>query len=128
MKYLNVYDILAIHYGIIEATGGSHGVREVGLLASVAERPRMRFGGKDLYPSIFGKAAVYFESLARHHVFIDGNKRTAFAVAVRFLFLNNYEFSASNSEVEKFVLKAVVDKLDLKEIAKWLKKNSKKVK
>jgi len=39
MKYLNVYDILAIHYGIIEATGGSHGVREIGLLASAAERP-----------------------------------------------------------------------------------------
>lgn len=128
MKYLSVYDILAIHYGIIEETGGSHGVREVGLLASAAERPKMKFGGKDLYPSIFDKTAVYFESLARHHVFIDGNKRTAFAVAVRFLFVNNYEFSASNSEVEKFVLKAVVDKLDLKEIAKWFKKKSRKIK
>ena len=128
MKYLNVYDILAIHYGIIEATGGSHGVREIGLLASAAERPKMRFGGKELYHSVFDKAVVYFDSLARHHVFVDGNKRTAFAVAVRFLFINKYMFEVSNSEVEKFVLKAVVGKLDLKEIAKWLKKNSKKVK
>ena len=53
MKYFNVYDILAIHYGIIEATGGSHGVREIGLLASAAERPKMKFGGRDLYFSVF---------------------------------------------------------------------------
>lgn len=128
MKYLSVYDILAIHYGIIEATGGSHGVREVGLLNSAAERPKMKFDGKDLYPSVFDKAAVYFESLTKHHVFIDGNKRTAFAAAARFLFVNNYELTASNSEVEKFVLRAVVDKLDSAEITKWLKKNSVKIK
>ena len=128
MKYLSVEEVLVIHYDLIEATGGSHGVREIGLLASATERPKMRFGGKELYPSVFDKAAVYFDSLARHHVFIDGNKRTAFAIAVRFLFINKYAFEVSNSEAEKFVLKAVIRKLDLSVIAKWLKKNSRKIK
>jgi len=43
MEYLSVKDILIIHALILDETGGSHGVREVGLLKSLAERPKNRF-------------------------------------------------------------------------------------
>lgn len=126
MNYLTPEDILVIHARIIDETGGSHGVRDIGLLISLTDRPKSTFSGKELYKSIFEKSATYLESLARHHVFIDGNKRVSIVTAARFLFLNGYEFKASNKEVEKFVLKVVLKKLDIKTIARWLRSHSRR--
>ena len=128
MKYISSEDILVIHARIIDAIGGSHGVRDIGSVASVSERPKMKFGGKELYPTVFGKAAAYFESTAFFHPFIDGNKRTAIALAARFLSLNGYLLDVSNTAMEKFVLEAVVHKYDISKISDWFKKNSKKLK
>lgn len=126
--YLDSEEILIIHAKIIDATGGAHGVRDMHLLASMAERSRMAFAGKELYPTIFDKAAAYFESAAFHHVFVDGNKRTAIAIAARFLFLNGYELTATNNELEKFVLTAVQEKHELAIVSQWLKRHTEKPK
>jgi len=128
VKYLEPEDILVIHARIIDATGGSHGVRDVNMIGSIAARPMMQFGGKELHSTVFEKAAVYFESTALFHPFIDGNKRTAVALAARFLYLNGYSMTATNPVLEKFALDAVVKKYELKQIAGWFKKHSKKLK
>ena len=128
MKYLTAEEILIIHARIIDETGGSHGIREVGLLASLIERPKAKFGGQEQYKGIFKKAATYLDSLVRYHVFVDGNKRTAIAASARFLALNDYNLVATNKGMERFVLKATVEKFDPEEIARWLKTHSKKVK
>lgn len=88
----------------------------------------MRFGGKELYRDIFLKASCYFESLARNHPFIDGNKRTAVLATARFLFLNGYELTASNKALENFTLRVVVKKIELPKIAVWLKEHSRRIK
>lgn len=126
MKYLTPQDILVIHSEIVDATSGSHGIRDLGLLISATERPKTSFGGKEVYKTVFEKAAVYLESLALYHVFIDGNKRTSIAVSARFLFINGFELNAPNKELEDFVLKVVIKKLNVPKIAKWLKENSRK--
>jgi|SRR3989344_5416388 len=127
VKYLSAEDILVIHAKMIDETSGFHGVRDINLLKSLVERPKTKFGGAEMYPSIYDKAAVYLHSLCQYHVFIDGNKRTSIAVGARFLFLNGYEFMASNKELEEFILKVVVDKLSLKIIASWFENYSKKI-
>lgn len=43
------------------------------------------FGGKDLYPSLEGKAAHLLYFLVKNHSFIDGNKRIAAALFLWFL-------------------------------------------
>ena len=88
----------------------------------------MKFGGKELYRGLLVKAAVYFESLARHHVFVNGNKRTAVAASARFLFVNGLELVATNRAVENFAVKVVVEKLAVEDIAVWLKRHSRKAK
>ena len=128
MKYLTPQDVLVLHAYIIEETGGSHGVRDFGLLLSVMARPKSAFGGKHMYINMFEKAGAYLEAFVRYHVFIDGNKRIAIASAVRFLHINKFEFIASNKEVEKFILKVVVGRLSVSEIARWLKKYSRDIK
>lgn len=126
MKYLSAEEILIIHSEIIDRTGGLHGVREVGLLQSSAERAKTSFGGHELYKSVFEKAGAYMHSLAMYHVFLDGNKRTAIAAAARFLDLNNYELTASNKEIENFAIRVVTKRLEISDISTWLKKHSKK--
>ncbi|MBI3627649.1 MAG: type II toxin-antitoxin system death-on-curing family toxin [Candidatus Sungbacteria bacterium] len=126
-RYLDPEEMLVIHAKIIDETGGLHGVRDMNLFASIAGRPKMQFGGKELYPSVFEKAAAYFESTAFHHVFVDGNKRTAIAIAARFLFLNGYDLTTSNKVLERFVLGTVTKKSNLKIIALWFQKHSKKI-
>ena len=127
MKYLKAEDILVIHSEVIDETGGTHGVRDIGLLMSIAEKPKAKFGGKELYKGIFIKASVCLESLVQYHVFIDGNKRTGAMSAARFLFINKYEIIATNKELETFVIKVAVDKLDLETISTWLKKHTRKI-
>ena len=126
MKYLTVQDILVLHALAIDKTGGAHGIGDIGLLHSAVERPKMRFGNKELYEGIFAKASTYFESIARNHLFLDGNKRTAVIATARFLFLNGFELVAANKEVETFTLRIVNERLTIKTIASWLKGHSKK--
>lgn len=127
MRYVPREEILVIHARIIDATGGAHGVRDINQILSAAERPKMQFAGKDLYLTVFDKAAAYFESIAFNHPFIDGNKRTAIALAARFLFLNGYELKTTNTTLETFVLNAVVHKYKLPVIAQWFKKHSRRI-
>ncbi|HEV3245226.1 MAG TPA: type II toxin-antitoxin system death-on-curing family toxin [Candidatus Paceibacterota bacterium] len=128
MEYLSAADILAVHDRVIEETGGALGVREANLLASIAERPKPSFGGAEQFPDIFTKAAVYIESIATYHIFIDGNKRTALTVAGVFLALNGYHATFPVAETEKIMLAAAQRQRSLEEITAWLKKRSKKVK
>lgn len=128
MRYLSVEELLVIHSEIIDATGGLHGVREIGLLRSISEKPKTKIFGHECYQGIFQKAAVCLESVANYHVFIDGNKRTALAAGARFLAVNGYELTVTNQEAEKFMLCVATEHLDLETIAAWLKRYSRRQK
>lgn len=124
IKYLEPEEILIIHARMIDETGGSHGVRGLNQIDSMIDRPKLQFSGRDLYSTLFDKAAAYFESCAYHHSFVDGNKRTAIALVARFLCLNGFELKISNNKLEEFVLTAVIKKYDLPKIAAWIKNHS----
>jgi len=71
---------LSIHSRIIAASGGSEGVRDVGILAASLAAPFQSFGGVDLIPCIVEKAAALAFGIIRGHPFVDGNKRTAYVL------------------------------------------------
>ena len=127
MQYLSAADLLAIHDRVIEETGGMVGVRESGLLQSIAHPPQTSLGGVEQFPDICTKAAIYLESIATYHVFLDGNKRTSLAAATVFLNLNGFTTSFPIDESEEFVLAAAQRQRSLEDIAAWLKKHSKKI-
>ena len=127
MKYLSVEDILLIHSAVVDETGGSHGVRDMNALLTMEALPQQAMFGNELYETIWKKSATYVRSIIFNHPFIDGNKRTAIALAARFLSLNGYELIVSNTRLEHFVLFAVVKKYDLKTTAAWFKKHSKRI-
>lgn len=125
MRYLTPQNIIQIHYELVKETGGSQGIRDVGLLESAVSRPQQSFGGKDLYPTLILKAAALVHSLLLNHMFIDGNKRTATISMIEFLILNGKKFQAENKEIVDFAIWVENKKPTLKEIAKWIKNHTK---
>ena len=125
MKYLTPQNVIQIHFEIVEETGGSQGLRDLGLLESAVFRPQATFGGKDLYPTLILKAAALIHSLLLNHVFVDGNKRTATISMVEFLILNGKKCEVTNKEVVNFAMWVENKKPSIEQIAGWIKKHSK---
>lgn len=127
MKYLTPQKILFIHDQVVKRTGGSHGVRDLGLVESAVYRPQATFDGTDLYLGIFDKAAALLQSLLKNHPFVDGNKRTALTSAGLFLRLNGHKLINAKKEEVEFTIKVDNERLDISEISKWLQIHSKKI-
>jgi death-on-curing protein len=113
-----------MHARLIQCTGGSGGVRDMGLLESALARPQATFEGEDLYPDLWDKAADLMESLIKNHPFVDGNKRSALTAVGLFLELNGYTLTASNEEVLEFTQRAAVGEVNIESMAVWLKAHS----
>jgi death-on-curing protein len=96
--YLTVADVLAMHADQIERYGGSHGIRDQGLLEAALYRPQTGY-----YRDQIEETAALWESLSQNHPFIDGNKRTAFAAAYTFLAINSARLTADAEESYIFI-------------------------
>ena len=126
IKYLALDDVIAIHDNMVSFYGGSHGIRDLGLVDSAVSRPQATFGGQDLYPDVFLKGAALFHSLIFNHAFVDGNKRTSMTSTARFLNMNGYNLDATDMEFVSFPLKVENEHLSFEGIAKWFKNHSRK--
>ena len=120
MNYLSAEQILFLHARLVSETGGSHGVRDLGLLLSALGRSQARFDDQDLYPDIFMKAAVLMDSLIRNHPFVDGNKRTGISATALFLRINGYQLETTTDELVNFTLEVAESRHIVDSIAAWL--------
>lgn len=75
MIILSLEQVLLMHKQLIEESGGSDEVRDIGLLKSAINNPFQTFGGVELYPSIQEKAARLCFGIVKNHALVDGNKR-----------------------------------------------------
>ena len=119
--YLTLADTLEIHRAVIADSGGSSGVRDVGLLDSAIHRPQASFAKLDLYPSLPEKAAALLHSLTLNHPFVDGNKRTAFTATDIFLRLNGWQFAADEDHLYDFVIAVTEGRLPLPSVIEWIR-------
>lgn len=126
MQYLSEEEVMAINEVVVNLSGGSIGLRDVGLLASIVQKPQTSFAGEDMYPDVYLKAAVLYEAIVNYHVFIDGNKRTGFATMARFMNKNGYSLQLTDQEIEDFTVHVATSNPDLTAVATWIKQHSKK--
>ena len=119
--FLTFDEILAIHADQIRRYGGSHGVRDVGLLASAIAMPEASFGGVYLHPSLAEMAAAYLFHLAQNHPFLDGNKRTALATSLAFIWLNDQRLEAEADELTELVLGVAAGRLGKADTAVFIR-------
>jgi death-on-curing protein len=128
MNYLTPEQVLFIHSRLVSATGGSHGLRDLGLLESAVARPQATFDGKDLYLDQFTKAAALMDSLINNHPFVDGNKRTGITAAGLFLRINGWKLTASPKKLESITLRVATGGKEIADLADWLRNNTVSVK
>ncbi|MDZ7969603.1 MAG: type II toxin-antitoxin system death-on-curing family toxin [Nostoc sp. DedSLP03] len=120
LKFLTISQVLDIHQRQTQRFGGTLGVRDEGLLDSALAQPQATFGGELLHPTIHEQAAAYLYHLAMNHPFIDGNKRTAFAVMLTFLSLNGYTLNASQEQAYNLVIQVVQKEISKEELSTFL--------
>ncbi|HFC10642.1 MAG TPA: type II toxin-antitoxin system death-on-curing family toxin [Candidatus Kaiserbacteria bacterium] len=127
LKYLSEDEIVLIHQRIVDETGGLQGIREPHAIRSVEGQPRQAVFGKELYSTMYLKAAVYAHNIIAHHPFLDGNKRTGISVAIVFLEDNGLIAKAKEGDFFNLALHIAEDKWEYEVIATWLKEHTKKV-
>jgi death-on-curing protein len=118
--YLTTIEVLAIHEDQIARYGGGAGVRDLGLLESALYRPQTGY-----YADLIEEAAALWESLAQNHPFIDGNKRTAFAVTYTFLAINGSRITAESAAAYGFII-GLYDSgtFEFQRLSDWLRTNT----
>ena len=112
--------VLLLHQLIAEATGGSVGVRDEGLLESALETAFSGFGGKEFYPTKEEKGARLGYNLISNHAFVDGNKRIGVYVMLTFLEVNGIRIDCTNEDVVKVGLGVADGSMDYDALLAWV--------
>ena len=113
--------VLVVHETQLAEHGGSTGVRDIGLLESALARPMNLVANGE--PDFADLAASYGFGIARNHLFVDGNKRTAFVSVELFLRFNGYQLVADDAACVLTMLALAAGELDETGFAAWLRRN-----
>lgn len=131
MHYLTKAEIITINQQLIQRAGTQyHGVQDQNGLDSVVKQPQMVMFGRELYPTIWLKAAYLMQKITKKHLFMDGNKRTAYVCTKLFLLKNGYHLKVTKNEGVALMLGVTThddsEKIMI-EVAEFLKKHSTKL-
>ena len=117
VRFLSLDEVLALHERLLDAFGGTAGVRDMGLLESARYRPQSGY-----YEDLVSMAAALFESLLMSHAFVEGNKRVAFFATDVFLRLNGWRLSTTTDEGYDFLVGGLErGTLDREALEEWLR-------
>ncbi|MDD5090315.1 MAG: type II toxin-antitoxin system death-on-curing family toxin [Candidatus Wallbacteria bacterium] len=89
--------VLDIHVRVI----GTIQPFDMNLLDSAVHRPFQTFSGHEFYPDFLEKAAAILHGIICNHAFLDGNKRTAYAVASEMI--EQHGYGLDTTDVERVV-------------------------
>lgn len=123
MESINLQNLLLFHKKITNNTGGSYGIRDLGLIESALNRGFMTFDGEDLYETTELKIAVISYGLITNHGFMDGNKRIGVATMLLLLKLNDIKIRYSQQELIDLGLGVAEGKLNERDILKWIERH-----
>lgn len=119
--YPSVKDAIDIHDALIDKLGGASGIISEAALDAAINRPQSGY-----YGSIIEEAAALMESIANNHPFVDGNKRTSFAVCDTFLKMNGYYIHCDNVEAyETLINMFETDSFNFSKLCAWLEEKVK---
>jgi death-on-curing protein len=112
VEYLDLEDLLSLVRALRIGP-----VRDLGLLDSACARPRATAFGVDVYPTLEAKAASLFQSLARNHALVDGNKRLAWLAGVVFLRINGLRLNLDQDAAFRLAVEVAEGLLELDKVA-----------
>ncbi|MDL2234100.1 type II toxin-antitoxin system death-on-curing family toxin [Ruminococcaceae bacterium OttesenSCG-928-L11] len=120
MIKLTIGQVLNMHRMMIRETGGTDGVRDMGMLDMALSGAFQTFDGKDLYPSIQDKATQLAFSIVKNHPFVDGNKRIGLFVMLVFLEINGIELIYTQQELIDLGIGLADGSIDTAMLLAWI--------
>ena len=121
-------EAVALQERLIALFGGlAGGVRDENLFRAALGRPLNKWHYDEPRPDLFLLAAAYAFGIAKGHVFHDGNKRTAHAVAAVFLENNGWEHAADEAETVSIMVAVADGSMTEGELAAWFRATSRKI-
>jgi death-on-curing protein len=123
LKFLSVAAIEVVHANLIEVYGGSHGLRDAGLLESAVLRAENK-ANYDPDATVATLAASLSYGLIKNHAFIDGNKRIGLAALVDFLKINRYRMTLPLEAQIAMVLRVAASEAGEDEWTVWVECNA----
>ena len=121
MILLTIEEIVQMHDMLISKTGGSAGIRDMGLLESAVYNVLTSFENVELYPTVEEKAARYAYGLTSNHAFVDGNKRIGILVMLTVLRLNGVEIEYTQAELISLGLSLADGRMGYQDVLTWIK-------
>jgi death-on-curing protein len=115
--------VITIHERMLQEEGGLPGLctsKSLGGALGRIDHHIYYNGVTDLYEI----AALYGISIAQGHIFNDANKRTAMGCMFTFLDMNKINLQVHPDEIPDFLVDIAEKKLDVKQIANWLKEHT----
>lgn len=112
--------IIKIHNAIINLSGGENGIRDEGGIYNSTYKLLSHQYKNQKSPISIGTFAL--NEFAKRHYFVDGNKRTAYAIAKIFMLINRCHLQIQYKEATQFILKIAEydSKISFEDIKKWL--------
>ena len=127
MIYLTKEEIIMVNHQVLTRKGQKYmGIQYPEGLSVIVEQPQMTVFNRELYPSIWLKAAYIVQKITKKHIFIDGNKRTAYLCLLLFLKKNSWELHLNADEGEAFVVQITLaddSEEEMIEISHFLEKH-----
>jgi len=105
-----------LHSKMLEATGGSGGVRSEHIIESALISAFQTYDGTELYPTDVAKIARIAHSLVCDHPFVDGNKRTGTYVMLVLLELNNIHTDFTDEDIIRIGLELANGQMDYRQL------------
>jgi death-on-curing protein len=121
-RWLDLDIILDVHAEQLALFGGADGVRDRGLVESALARPLNKFAYGET--GLAALAAAYAFGLARNHLFVDGNKRAAFASIIVFLGLNGIDLDVPPEQATAVILALAAGEVSEESLARWIHDSS----
>jgi len=126
-RWISPQAALAANERLVALFGGvTSGIRDENLFHAASSRPLNKWHYEEPQPDLFELAAAYAFALCKGHVFHDGNKRTAHAVAFAFLKINGWLHQASDAEIVGTMIGVADGSIKETALAAWFRKTSKK--
>jgi death-on-curing protein len=120
--FLSVEKVQILHTEQINRFGGSHGLRDAGLLESAVMRAENKVNYDDA-ATVASVAASLGWGLIKNHAFIDGNKRIGISAVIAFLELNGHRLTCSSEEETTAVRRVASSEMSEDEWTVWVECN-----
>lgn len=121
MIWLSKEQLIFLHRQLIDETGGSHGLRDEGLLEASLTAPFQTYDSIELFPTLISKITRLAWGITKNHPFIDGNKRIGAHAMLLALKLNEISITYTQRELIDIFNGIASGFVGFKQLYNWIK-------